>query len=254
MTSSQPTGRQLALPFAHRPDYADADLLAGPCNADALAWLERTTAWPAGRLALWGAAGCGKTHLLHIWARTRRAVLLAAPELPGLMLPPTRPVALDDAADADETALLHLLNSAAEAGWPVLLAARLPPARWPTRLADLASRLRATTAVQIEPPDDALLRALLARLLAARQIAVPEPVQSWLLTRLPRSPAALGEAADRLDRAALAAGRGITRTLAAAAVQDLLAMDEFAMTSGGDASPDRQPTRYSWPDDRGGDR
>ncbi len=248
------TARQLALPFAHRPDYADADLLTAPCNADALAWLDRTTAWPAGRLALWGAAGCGKTHLLHVWARARRAVLLSAPDLPAFALPPPRPVALDDAQAADETALLHLLNSAAEAGWPVLLAARLPPARWQTRLADLASRLRATTAVQIEPADDALLRALLARLLAERQIAVPEPVQSWLLARLPRSAGALSAAADRLDRAALAAGRPITRALAAAALQDLLAADDdVATTPAGDASPDIRPARYSWPADREGD-
>jgi chromosomal replication initiation ATPase DnaA len=50
----------------------------------------------------------------------------------------------------------------------VLLAARTPPAHWPVRLPDLASRLRATTAVEIAPPEDSLLRSLLARLLAER--------------------------------------------------------------------------------------
>ena len=71
----------------------------------------------------------------------------------------------------DETALLHLLNAAGEAGLPILLAAPAPPSRWPVRLPDLASRLRAITAVEIGPPEDALLRTLLARLLAERQLA-----------------------------------------------------------------------------------
>jgi chromosomal replication initiation ATPase DnaA len=243
------TTDQLPLPFAHRPDYAAADLLAAPSNAEALAWLDRTAAWPAGRLALWGAAGCGKTHLLHLWARARRAVLLGAADLPGFALPPARPIALDQADAADEAALLHLLNSAAEAGWPVLLAARPPPARWPTRLADLASRLRATTAVQIAPAEDALLRPLLARLLSERQFAVPEPVQAWLLARLPRNPAALVDAAARLDRAGLAAGRAITRALAAEALRDLLTIDEVSATVGRDASCATARLRYSWTDE-----
>jgi chromosomal replication initiation ATPase DnaA len=211
--------RQLPLPFAHRPDYDPADFLPAPSNAEALAWLERTAEWPARRLALWGEAGCGKTHLLHLWARREGAVLL---DTSGLRGPPTVPVAIDDADRvADEEALLHLLNAAAEAGLPVLLAGRAPPARWRVRLPDLASRLRAVAAVPVRPPEDALLRALLARLLVERQLAVPEHVQSYLLLHLPRTPGAMRDAAQRLDRLALAAGRAVTRPIAAAVVAEL---------------------------------
>ena len=99
-----------------------------------------------------------------------------APALSGLPELPAAGIAIDDAdAVADEDALLHLLNAAGEAGLPVLLAARTPPARWAAHLPDLASRLRAMTAVEIGPPEDTLLRTLLARLLADRQLRVPEP-------------------------------------------------------------------------------
>jgi len=211
--------RQLALPFVHAPGLTAADFLPGPGAGAALAWLARPAGWPAGRLVLWGEAGAGKTHLLHVWAGQHRATLLpaATPHWP------RGPVAVDDADLAtDEHALLHLLNAAAESCHPVLLAARTPPARWPTRLPDLASRLRATAAVELRPADDAFLRTLLARLLSDRQLVVADPVQDWLLTRLPRTPAAMREAAARLDRAALAAGAPVTRTLAAAALADLI--------------------------------
>jgi chromosomal replication initiation ATPase DnaA len=213
--------RQLPLPFAHRPHYDAADLLSGPGNDAALAWLARPAAWPQGRLALWGEAGSGKTHLLHVWAARVGAVLLAGPELIGEPAPQAVPLALDDADMARERPLLHLLNAAAEAGQSVLLAGRLPPARWPVALPDLASRLRAITAAQILPADDALLRALLARLLSERQLAVAEPVQDWLLQRLPRTPAAMQRIAARLDRVGLAAGRRVTRAVAAAALSGL---------------------------------
>ena len=214
-----PTLRQLALPFVHAPGFTAADFLPSPGTGAALAWLARPAGWPGGRLVLWGDAGAGKTHLLHVWAGQHRATLLpaATPHWP------RGPVAVDDAdLAADEHALLHLLNAAAEAGHPVLLAAQSPPARWATRLPDLASRLRATTAVELRPADDAFLRALLARLLSDRQLLVADPVQDWLLARLPRTAGTMREAAARLDRAALAAGAPVTRPLAAAAVTDLI--------------------------------
>jgi chromosomal replication initiation ATPase DnaA len=211
---------QLPLPFLHQPTYAAADFLAAPSNEAALAWLDRTEAWPDHRLALWGEPGCGKTHLLRLWAGRRGAAVLTGAALHGLpAVPPAEGVALDDAdAMAEEPALLHLLNAAREARLPVLLAARTPPARWPVRLPDLTSRLRAVTAVEIMPPEDSLLRALLLRLLADRQLAVTESLQDWLLLRLPRSPGALREAVARLDHAALAAGGGVTRPIAAGVV------------------------------------
>ena len=209
---------QLALPFAHRADFAAADFLAATSNEAALAWLARGTDWPEGRLALFGEAGVGKTHLLHIWARREKAAVWSGPMLRGFAeLPATGGIALDDADAANEVALFHLINAAAEAGRALLLAGRAAPSRWPVRLPDLASRLRATTAVRILPAEDALCRALLARLLAERQLMVPQSLQDWVLARLPRSQGAIREAAARLDRAGLAAG-GISRAVAAQVV------------------------------------
>ncbi|MBV8589516.1 MAG: chromosomal replication initiator DnaA, partial [Acetobacteraceae bacterium] len=82
-------------------------------------------------------------------------------------------------------------------------------------------RLRATTAVGILRPDDLLLRSLLARLLAERRLCVSQPVQDWLLVRLPRSPAAIREAVERLDRLAWQSGRAVGRGMAAAVLAEV---------------------------------
>jgi chromosomal replication initiation ATPase DnaA len=229
--------RQLALPFAHDPRYAAADFLAAPSNAEALAWLERSGTWPGGRLCVWGAEGSGKTHLLHLWAERSGAELRSGPALRGLPAVPCAGVAIDDADAAPEQPLLHWLNACAEAGCPVLLAGRAPPARWRVGLPDLASRLRATTAVEIRPADDALLAGLLERLLSDRQLSLAEPVREWLTPRLPRSAGGLREVVARLDRAALAAGGRITRPIAAAVLAGMEAADDVSAPSGAELSP-----------------
>jgi chromosomal replication initiation ATPase DnaA len=219
--------RQLSLPIFGRPRFAEADFCEGPSNAAACAWLRRTGDWPERRLALWGAPGRGKTHLLHIWAARTGAVLRSGAALAGLPEAPAGGIALDDAdAFVEETALLHLLNAAAEAGLPLLLAARAPPSRWPVGLPDLASRLRAITAVELGAPEDELLRAVLVRLFAERQLRPQQPVLEWLVRNLPRSPAALREAVARLDAASLAQHRNITVPFAAEVLAGLLAADE----------------------------
>jgi chromosomal replication initiation ATPase DnaA len=222
-----PPPRQLPLPLPAAQSFARSDIIEDASNAAALAWLDRVADWPGGRLALCGPQGVGKSHLLRATAAAQGWRILEGPSLRGL--PEPGPAALDDAdCAAEERALLHLVNLCAERREPLLLAGRAPPARWPVALPDLASRLRATHAVAIAPPGDALLAALLAKLFADRQLRVAPDIQAWLLARLPREAAALAEAAARLDRAALAAGGAVTRALAR---EVLAAWDGFGPTA-----------------------
>jgi chromosomal replication initiation ATPase DnaA len=104
--------------------------------------------------------------------------------------------------------------------------------------------------VEIRPAEDGLLRALLQALLTDRQLPVSEPVQEFLLRRLPRTPAALRDAVADLDRLALAYGGRITRALAANVIDGIDSSDRHSGDSGSsfhedlashdvDASPDR---------------
>lgn len=236
----QPAPRQLALPLLLVASYDPADLLADSSNREALAWLARPEDWPEGRLALWGPAATGKSHMLHGVAARRGWPVLAGPSLRSLSrglggglaegladIPLAPGLAVDDAdCAAEERPLLHLLNLCAERRQPVLLVGREPPARWPVALPDLRSRLRAMAAVMVAPPGDALLAALLRKHLADRQLRVDAGLQAWLLPRLPREAAAIAEAAARLDRAAMLAGGRLTRTVVRAVLQDMPDFDD----------------------------
>ncbi len=215
-----PDPNQLPLPFQHQPRYDSPDFIPAESNREARAWLD--TEWPDQRLALYGPPGCGKSHLLHIWARRTGATMLAGQTLADLDgMPDHGALALDDGdLVRDETLLFHLLNTARDRGLRLLIAARTAPARWPVRLPDLSSRLRAIATAEIHEPDDELLVALLQRLIADRQLIVTHPARDWILTHCPRSPAALREAVARLDRENLVTGGPVTRTLAAKVLKD----------------------------------
>ena len=95
------------------------------------------------------------------------------------------------------------------------MTARTRPALWRIELPDLASRLRAIPTVELRPPDDALLRAVMVKLFADRQLAVDEALIAYLSTRIERSFAAAKAAVEDLDREALRLKRPVTRALAA---------------------------------------
>jgi chromosomal replication initiation ATPase DnaA len=227
--------RQIPLPLPDPPGDA-APFLEDASNAEARAWLAAPASWPMRRLALWGAPGVGKSHLLREAAGALGLARAAGTALRGV--PEPRALALDDAdLVPEEPALFHLINANAASGLPLLLAGRAPPGHWRVALPDLASRLRATTAVELAQPSDALCRALLARHLAERQLALPPALAEWLLLRLPREAAAIAEAVARLDRASLAAGR-LTRAAAAAALAGLMQADDGCVESDQPGSPD----------------
>jgi chromosomal replication initiation ATPase DnaA len=221
---------QLAFDFPHCPSFADTDFLIAPCNAEAVAWVERWPKWPGPALALVGPPGSGKSHFATIFAARAGAVPLAADRLVGLdpikALGDARAAVVDGAEnviagrDAAE-GLFHLYNRLSATGGHLLLTGRLAPARWPTTLPDLASRLATAAVAEIAAPDDALLAAILSKLFADRQLRPAAEVIRYILTRAERSPAALAAIVGDLDRRALAGGRAVTVALAADALRDI---------------------------------
>ena len=74
---------------------------------------------------------------------------------------------------------------------------------------------------QIEPPDDALLSAVLVKLFADRQLAVDPPVIAYCLVRMERSMDAARQLVAEIDPLALTMHRAVTRALAAKALDNL---------------------------------
>ncbi len=211
--------RQLALALDHTESYAREDFLSGPSNEAALGLIDGWPDWPANAIALVGPEGSGKTHLATIWAAASGARVISAHGLSEAGLRPalaTGALVIEDGAAAtDERALFHLINLAREENAFLLFTARTAPTIWPVTIPDVASRLRALPVVTLAAPDDAMLRGVIVKLAADRQLALDEAVVSYLSTHMERSFAAARAAVIALDNEALRRGRAPTRALAA---------------------------------------
>lgn len=206
---------QLVLDLPVRPAMGRGDFLVTESNAAAVAQVEGWADWPHGKLVLTGPEGAGKTHLAHVWAGLSGAVIVAAAdvteadmprlsEAPALVLEDVPAVAGDLAA---ETRLFHLHNALANRGAPLLLTGAAPPARWGLSLPDLDSRVRQAGLAQLDPPDDALLGALLLKLAHDRALRLTPAILSHVVPRMERSAAAVAGFVERLDTRALSRQR-----------------------------------------------
>ena len=216
--------RQLVLDLPLRTALGRDDFLVTPSNAAAVAMIDRYPDWPHHGVVLVGGAGAGKSHLLEVWRQASGARLVSAAQLgsePPDQLLANGALAVDDAPGAalDERALFHLLNLARQSGGHLLIAAETDAAQWPVQLPDLASRLRALPVARLDPPDDALLRGVLVKHFADRQLTVEEPVISYLMLRMPRSLDAARAVVAELDALALAEKSAVTRALAGRVLQ-----------------------------------
>jgi chromosomal replication initiation ATPase DnaA len=211
---------QLVLSLGHAESFARDDFIAGPSNAAPLALIDRWPDWPDRIVALVGPEGSGKSHLASVWGDKSGARFLSGRALDGADLPvalSTGALVVEDLAppQIDEIALFHLLNLGREEKAHLLLTARTPLSAWPIALPDLRSRLRALPVVAVAPPDDALLRALIVKLAADRQMEIDETLLNYVVPRVERSFSGVKKAIGRLDREAMRRHRPVTRALAA---------------------------------------
>jgi len=220
------SGQQLAFDLEHRPALEEEDFLVAPCNADAVAWIDRYPDWPTKALVVSGEPGSGKTHLTRVFMAKTNAVAIAVATLREdavPVLPDADAVVIEDADtiatdSVGEEALFHLYNQARESGTFLLLTAKNPPARWPIALADLSSRLRTASSAAIGAPDDALLSAVIVKLFSDRQLMIEGSVLDYTLARIERSFDAARRFVADADRKALEKKRRITVPL----VRDIL--------------------------------
>jgi chromosomal replication initiation ATPase DnaA len=211
---------QLPLRLDHRPEYGLESFIPAPSNRDALELVRRWPDWPAPVVALCGPAGSGKTHLSCALCMISQVKILKTADLSRMNAQEilASGAAIFEGADEPglpEAELFHLINATRESGATLLLTARTLPADWPVTLPDLRSRLRMAAPVVLAPPEDDLIRQVLVKLLADRQILVDRAVIDYILPRMERSLSAAAKIVEVLDQEGLSAGRAITRPMAA---------------------------------------
>lgn len=217
---------QLVLDLGHRPALGAEDFLVGHSNAAAVALIDAWPDWPAPSAVVIGPPRSGKTHLAHVWQVQSGASIVSAADLSDATVEQLESIGALvvedlDAGIACERTLFHLLNLSREHRAGLLLTSAVPPGDLAVTLPDLRSRLRAAAMVSIAAPDDGLLRAVLVKHFADRQLIVDPNVIAWLLRNMDRTMADAARVVEAIDRLALSSHRKVTRALATDALARL---------------------------------
>jgi DnaA regulatory inactivator Hda len=206
----------LGLPVAEA--FAAEDFLSSVSNEEAVAWVERWPDWSGGHcLILYGPAGCGKTHLSHVWQHISGAEVLALNDLSSFDYTNAEQFVfivedvMDGLAGAQaQEDLLHLYNWVNEQGGYLLLTSGRHPKHWNLSLADLSSRMLAAGAVKIKEPDDQLLQAVTVKQFSDRQILLSEKVLSYIMKNTERSFSGIRMLVRAVDSISLSEKKKIT--------------------------------------------
>ncbi len=221
--------KQLPLRLPVEAAFDREDLIESPANATAVAMIDAWPDWPGRVAILAGPAGSGKSHLAAIWAsksgsevcilsnlgRAIEQLVQAASNGSSILIEDT------GRGDLDEAALFHLINAVREGEGYCLITSRKLPTRWEISLPDLLSRLKAAQVVELHEPDDFLLRQVVIKLFADRQLLVEPRVVDYCMTRMERSLEAAGRLVEVIDTEALARRSKISRGMVASALDAL---------------------------------
>ncbi|MCC5851335.1 MAG: DnaA regulatory inactivator Hda [Alkalimonas sp.] len=231
----QPT--QFTLPVT-LPEDETLDSFFSPSPHPAVDYIRQYLAQPTGKapLYLFGASGCGKSHLLYAacvqaqemgltsqllalehWQQLDARVLDDLEHLDLVCLDNIQAIATDLSW---QTAVFDLYNRMAEQGHCLIIVANQAPAQLGFQLADLVSRLQACTSFQLRLLSDADKQQLLQHKAHLRGMELSSDVARYLLNRQQRDIRALLAILDTLDQASIVHQRKITIPFVKAVLAD----------------------------------
>ena len=212
--------RQLVLDIStDSPPHFDNFVAGG--NTALVAALREATSTPGGHLYIWGARGCGRSHLLqatvaaaHEAGRPAQFVTAAdvgetLPDDEGLLLAADDVDALGDAA---QVALFNGFNRAHAHGQTLLLSGDAPPLQLRLR-EDLRTRIGQSLVFEVLPLADEERARILHGMAARRGLRLDPEVVGYLLRHGRRDMPSLVAVVNSLDASSLEQKRPVTLPL-----------------------------------------
>lgn len=216
--------KQLAFDFSVLPEPGFDNFIPGR-NAELLENLRRVALSREGErsIYIWGASGCGRTHLLRAAISAARSASAAAcfiacaqeASLPD-GLTSFECVAMDDVELVNEPAqitLFNVCNAMREQRGALIASGDVPPARLALR-PDVVTRLAWGLVYEVHALSDEEKAQALQQRALERGFTLADDVCAYLLARLPRQMSALLAVVDAMDRYSLETKRPVSVTLA----------------------------------------
>ena len=220
--------KQKTLNFGHKDDYSVKNLYKSTCNEIAINFINE---WPKTTInnnifCIYGPSGSGKTHISKVWMEKSNAIIfngisdLSFDYLSGF----DRNLIFEDIAlnkNWPENLLFEFINEIKSSRLSLLITCNSDPLKIKWKTKDLISRFTSFTNIEIKLPDDILIRKLLIKQFADRQLSLDSEQIEYISKRIERSYSSIIKIVDRVDNLALQHKKAISKNIIKEAIKHL---------------------------------
>ena len=220
--------KQKTLNFGHKDDYSVKNLYKSTCNEIAINFINE---WPKTTInnnifCIYGPSGSGKTHISKVWMEKSNAIIfngisdLSFDYLSGF----DRNLIFEDIAlnkNWPENLLFEFINEIKSSRLSLLITCNSDPLKIKWKTKDLISRFTSFTNIEIKLPDDILIRKLLIKQFADRQLSLDSKQIEYISKRIERSYSSIVRIVDRVDNLALQHKKAISKNIIKEAIKHL---------------------------------
>ena len=220
--------KQKTLNFGHKDNYSVKNLYKSTCNEIAINFINE---WPKTTInnnifCIYGPSGSGKTHISKVWMEKSNAIIfnsisdLSFDYLSGF----DRNLIFEDIAlnkNWPENLLFEFINEIKSSRLSLLITSNSDPLKIKWKTKDLISRFTSFTNIEIKLPDDILIRKLLIKQFADRQLSLDSEQIEYISKRIERSYSSIIRIVDRVDNLALQHKKAISKNIIKEAIKHL---------------------------------
>jgi len=220
--------KQKTLNFGYKDDYSFKNLYKSTCNEVAINYINE---WPKTSIntkifCIYGPSGSGKTHISKVWMEKSNAFIfnnirdLSFDHLNKF----DRNLIFEDVApnkNWPENLLFEFINEIKSSNLSLLITCNSDPLKLKWKTNDLVSRFTSFTNIEIKLPDDFLIKKLLIKQFADRQISLDGEQIEYISKRIERSYSSIIKIVNRIDNLALQHKKAISKYIIKEAINSL---------------------------------
>jgi len=206
--------QQLILNLRSLPSMGRNDYFVSEVNKEAVSWLDSWPNWTTFGFIVCGPLGSGKSHLAQVLKTLSHGDIIEAKDISSKnidQLSEKKCLIIENLESlTSETLLFHIYNMLLENKNNLMLTSKFNMSQINFELPDLKSRLLSMPQVNIDFPDDRLLKNLLIKQFLDKGILVEMDVIDYLIKRIDRSFEAISKLVAKIDFKSLEKAKKIT--------------------------------------------
>ena len=201
---------QEILIFNYKENYLYKDLYNNSCNEIAINLIESWPKWPVDNriTCIYGPSGSGKSHIANIWKEKVDAIIYERINhlTLGHIYSINHPLIfenLNNSLNWPEELLFEFFNEIKSSNNYLLITCNNNPLKLNWKLKDLISRISSFTSIEINLPDDELIKKILIKQFSDRQLSIDKQFIEYISQRIERSYLAINKVVDIIDQLTL---------------------------------------------------